>query len=118
MLETSMSAPIWSWAIPLTNSIHKKVPTHMVFTSAGTGLPSDSAARAEDVTVIRKDNLVEPCWRLRQIGGAHLPAWASHPGSAWLRSLTRRLMPAGAIRRHKLHSDFGTTTFTISGNSR
>ena len=59
-------------AIPLTTSIHKDVPTHIFFTSAETGLSSDSAARAEDVTVIRKDNLVEPRSRLRQIGSARI----------------------------------------------
>lgn len=59
-------------AIPLTTSIHKNVPTHIHFTSAETGLSSDSAARAEDMTVIRKDNLVEPRSRLRQIGSARI----------------------------------------------
>ena len=59
-------------AVPLTTSVHKEVPTHILFTSAETGLSSDSAARAEDVTVIRKDNLVEPRLRLRQIGSARI----------------------------------------------
>ena len=59
-------------AIPLTTSIHKEVPTHVVFTQEETGLSSASAARAEDVTVIRKDNLVEPRSRLRQIGGKRI----------------------------------------------
>jgi mRNA-degrading endonuclease toxin of MazEF toxin-antitoxin module len=59
-------------AIPLTTSVHKEVPTPILFPSAETGLGSDSAARAEDVTVIRKDNLVEPRSRLRQIGSARI----------------------------------------------
>jgi len=59
-------------AVPLTTSVHKEVPTHIVFRSAETGLSSDSAARAEDVTVIRKVNLVEPRSRLRQIGSARI----------------------------------------------
>ena len=58
--------------IPLTTSIHKDVPTHILFTSAETGLSWDSAARAEDVTVIRKVNLVEPRSPLRHIGGARI----------------------------------------------
>src|SRR6266478_128088 len=33
-------------AVPLTTSVHKEVPTHIVFRSAETGLSSDSAARA------------------------------------------------------------------------
>jgi mRNA-degrading endonuclease toxin of MazEF toxin-antitoxin module len=54
-------------AIPLTTSIHKDVPTHVPLSAAETGLSTDSAARAEDITVIRKANLVEPRSRLRQI---------------------------------------------------
>jgi mRNA-degrading endonuclease toxin of MazEF toxin-antitoxin module len=53
--------------IPLTTSIHKQVPTHLLLPSAETGLPSDSAARAEDITVARKDHLVEPRSGLRRI---------------------------------------------------
>ena len=50
--------------VPLTTSIHKEAPTH-VFLAAG--LQSDSAARAEDVTVVRKQSLIEPTGRLRQL---------------------------------------------------
>lgn len=53
--------------IPLTTSIHKNVATHVLLTSAETGLPADSAARAEDIVVIRKSHLVEPRSRLRQV---------------------------------------------------
>ena len=59
-------------AIPLTTSIHKKVPTHVYLTSAETGLTSDSAARAEDVTVILKANLMEPRSKLRQLGNMRI----------------------------------------------
>ena len=58
--------------VRIREMIHKDVPTHILFTSAETGLSSDSGARAEDVTVIRKDNLVEPRSRLRQIGSARI----------------------------------------------
>src|SRR5262245_59624496 len=54
-------------AVPLTTSIHKSVPTHVLLSAAETGLAADSAARAEDVTVIRKESLVEPRSPLRQI---------------------------------------------------
>lgn len=53
--------------VPLTTSIHKEAPTHVFLTSGETGLQSDSAARAEDVTVVRKRSLIEPRTRLRQI---------------------------------------------------
>jgi mRNA-degrading endonuclease toxin of MazEF toxin-antitoxin module len=54
-------------AIPLTTSIHKEVPTHVVLTSAETGLPADSAARVEDITVVSKKDLVPPRSGLRRI---------------------------------------------------
>ncbi|MBZ5577106.1 MAG: type II toxin-antitoxin system PemK/MazF family toxin [Acidobacteriia bacterium] len=53
--------------VPLTTSIHKDVPTHVFLPAGETGLPSDSAARAEDVTVVRKQSLIEPAGRLRQL---------------------------------------------------
>jgi mRNA-degrading endonuclease toxin of MazEF toxin-antitoxin module len=54
-------------AVPLTASIHKDVPTHVLLTAGETGLQSDSAARAEDVTVVRKARLIEPRSQLRQL---------------------------------------------------
>jgi mRNA interferase MazF len=36
--------------VPLTTSIHKDAPTHVFLPADETGLQSDSAARAEDVT--------------------------------------------------------------------
>lgn len=54
-------------AVPLTTSIHKDAPTHVLLPAGETGLQSDSAARAEDITVIRKLSLVEPRTRLRQL---------------------------------------------------
>jgi mRNA-degrading endonuclease toxin of MazEF toxin-antitoxin module len=53
--------------VPLTTSIHKSVPTHVLLTASETGLPADSAARAEDITTAWKDSLVEPRSGLRQI---------------------------------------------------
>ena len=54
--------------VPLTTSIHKDVPTHLFLPAGETGLPSDSAARAEDMTVVLKQSLIEPYTRLRQLG--------------------------------------------------
>jgi len=54
-------------AVPLTTSIHKEAPTHVFLPAGETGLQSDSAARAEDITVVRKQSLFEPKGRLRQL---------------------------------------------------
>jgi mRNA interferase MazF len=54
-------------AVPLTTSIHKDAPTHVFLPAGETGLQSDSAARAEDVTVIKKENLIESRSSLRKL---------------------------------------------------
>jgi len=51
-----------------TTSIHKNIPTHVFLPAGETGLESDSAARAEDITTVRKESLIEPHGRLRQLG--------------------------------------------------
>lgn len=53
--------------VPLTTSIHKGAPTHVLLSAGETGLQEDSAARAEDITVVRKRNLIEPQTRLRRL---------------------------------------------------
>ncbi len=53
--------------VPLTTSVHKDAPTHVFLPAGETGLQADSAARAEDVTVVRKRNLIEPRTRLMQV---------------------------------------------------
>lgn len=53
--------------VPLTTSVHKAAPTHVFLAAGETGLSCDSAARAEDVTTIRKQSLLEPAGRLRQL---------------------------------------------------
>jgi len=54
--------------IPLSTSIHKADhPTHLFLAAGETGLSEDSIARAEDVTVIRKANLVQPGSGLRNV---------------------------------------------------
>jgi mRNA interferase MazF len=54
-------------AAPLTTNIHKEAPTHVFLPAGETGLPADSAARAEDVTMIRKQSLVESGRPLRRL---------------------------------------------------
>jgi mRNA-degrading endonuclease toxin of MazEF toxin-antitoxin module len=45
--------------IPLSMSIHKAdSPTHLLLLAGETGLPADSIARAEDITTVRKTQLV------------------------------------------------------------
>jgi mRNA interferase MazF len=53
--------------VPLTTSIHKDAPTHVYLSAGETGLQSDSAARAEDITMVRKQSLVESHSRLRRL---------------------------------------------------
>ena len=63
--------------VPLTASIHKDAPTHLLLSAGETGLPSDSAARAEDITVVRKRSLTEPHSRLRQLSDKRVCELAS-----------------------------------------
>ena len=63
--------------VPLTTSIHKDAPTHLLLPAGETGLQSDSAARAEDVTVVRKQSLTEPHSRLRQLSDKRMCELAS-----------------------------------------
>lgn len=58
--------------VPLTTSIHKDFPTHVFLAAGETGLAADSAARAEDVTVVRKQNLLAPKSRLRQVSDTRI----------------------------------------------
>lgn len=58
--------------VPLTTSIHKGAPTHVFLPAGETGLQSDSAARAEDITVVRKQSLIEPHGRLRPLSEARV----------------------------------------------
>jgi mRNA interferase MazF len=53
--------------VPLTTSIHKSSPTHVFLPAGETGLQADSAARAEAITVVRKQSLVEPQSHVRQL---------------------------------------------------
>jgi mRNA-degrading endonuclease toxin of MazEF toxin-antitoxin module len=63
--------------VPLTTSIHKDAPTHVFLPAGETGLQSDSAARAEEVTVVRKGSLIEPRTRMRQLADKRICELAS-----------------------------------------
>ena len=55
-------------AVPLSASVHKAdSPTHLLLLAGETGLAADSIARAEDITVASKTNLIEPRSRLRTV---------------------------------------------------
>jgi mRNA interferase MazF len=63
--------------VPLTTSIHKDAPTQVFLPAGETGLQSDSAARAEDVTMVRKKSLVESRTRLRKLSDRRICELAS-----------------------------------------
>jgi mRNA interferase MazF len=59
--------------IPLSTSIHKAdSPTHLLLLAGETGLPADSIARAEDVTTVRKTQLVPPRAGLRIVSNRRI----------------------------------------------
>jgi mRNA-degrading endonuclease toxin of MazEF toxin-antitoxin module len=68
--------------VPLTTSVHKEIPTHVYLTAAETGLSEDSAARAEDISVVRKQSLVEPRRGLRQVSEKRICEIAAKVGIA------------------------------------
>jgi mRNA-degrading endonuclease toxin of MazEF toxin-antitoxin module len=47
-------------AIPLSTSIHKLGPWHLLLRAGETGLREDSVAWAESITTVGKDQLLEP----------------------------------------------------------
>jgi mRNA interferase MazF len=63
--------------VPLTTAIHHDAPTHVLLSAGETGLQADSAARAEDVTVVRKSALFEPRTPLRQLADRRVCELAS-----------------------------------------
>ena len=52
---------------PLTTTIHKNVPTHILLSPGETGLNEASCIRAEDVSVVLKTSLREPKGKLRML---------------------------------------------------
>lgn len=68
--------------IPLTTSIHKQSPTQVLLSAGETGLQSESAARAQDITTVRKLSLVEPKGRLRQLSHTRICELAAKVSNA------------------------------------
>ena len=68
--------------VPLTTSIHREAPTHVLLPAGETGLQADSAARAEDITVVRKQSLIEPRSRLCQLSDRRICELADKVGIA------------------------------------
>ena len=59
--------------IPLSTSVHKsEVPTHLTLEPGETGLSERMIARAEDVTVIRKESLRPSRERLRSLSNLQI----------------------------------------------
>jgi mRNA-degrading endonuclease toxin of MazEF toxin-antitoxin module len=58
--------------VPLSTSIHKLAPTHLLLSSGETGLPADSAARAENITTVRKVELMAPRLGLRRLSHSRI----------------------------------------------
>lgn len=58
--------------VPLSRSVHHLAPTHVVLPAAETGLPDDSAARADSLTTVRKVDLLEPRTGLRCLSNARI----------------------------------------------
>jgi mRNA interferase MazF len=59
--------------IPLSTSVHKAgSPTHLLLLAGETGLPADSIARAEDITTVRKTQLVPPRVGLRVLSNRRI----------------------------------------------
>ena len=58
--------------VPLTTTIQKNVPTHVLLAAGETGLPADSAARAEDITTVRKHSLIPPRGGLRRLANRRI----------------------------------------------
>jgi mRNA-degrading endonuclease toxin of MazEF toxin-antitoxin module len=56
---------------PLTGSVEKEVATHLRLSPEETGLHA-SCVRAEDVTVVRKESLIEPKSPLRPLSHARI----------------------------------------------
>jgi len=57
---------------PLSTSIHKQAPTHVLLTPGETGLNEASVVKAEDLTTVRKESLQRPRARLRQLSHARI----------------------------------------------
>ena len=58
--------------VPLSTSIHRESPTHIYLAPGETGLQEPSAAQAENITVVKKESLIEPREGMRQISHSRI----------------------------------------------
>jgi mRNA-degrading endonuclease toxin of MazEF toxin-antitoxin module len=58
--------------IPLSTSVHKSGPTHVLLHSGETGLREDCIARAEDISVVKREDLGTPVHGHRSVTNAQI----------------------------------------------
>lgn len=57
---------------PLTTSVHKSLPTHVLLSPGETGLAEPSAVMAENLLTVRKESLSRPRFRLRTLSNSRI----------------------------------------------
>ena len=62
---------------PLTTSVHRTVETHILLSPGETGLNSESAVRAEDLTTVHKSDLIASRAPLRTLSNRRICEIAS-----------------------------------------
>jgi len=58
--------------VPLTGSVEKEMPTHIPLSPGETGLANPSAVKAEEITTVSKESLLEPRYPLRTLSGTKI----------------------------------------------
>ncbi len=58
--------------IPLSTSVHKGAPVHLLLSAGETGLAEDSMAQAENITVVAKTALLQPRSPLRVVSNRRI----------------------------------------------
>ncbi|SRR6266700_3020692 len=58
--------------VPLTGSIEKEMPTHIPLSPGETGLTHPSAVKAEEITTVLKESLMEPRYPLRTLSSTKI----------------------------------------------
>lgn len=59
-------------AVPLSTSIHRQAPTHILLSPGESGLSEPSVIKAEDIVTVRKESLQRPRTRLRQLSNTRV----------------------------------------------
>lgn len=58
--------------IPLSTSVHKTAPAHLLLRAGETGLQADSAAQADNITVLARQYLGEPVAGHRPVSNSQI----------------------------------------------